>query len=127
MNVNRNTDAIVNLAKMKTTRTKEKVEMAISTLIIEEKIINFNSVSSTAKVSKSWLYNTPEIRRRIETLREAQQNGDRRNKKQIPIKEESANIALIATLKLKIKKLEKENKQLREQIEIVYGKKFSEL
>ncbi len=70
----RNTEEIVRLAKLKTNRTREGVEKAISKLSLEGKVINFNSVAKEANVSKSWLYKEQDIRKRIESLRKQQQN-----------------------------------------------------
>src|SRR5699024_1848629 len=83
--------------------------------------INFNSVSEKANVSKSWLYKKKDIRNRIETLRGMQISElIPRKQSKSPRSEE----VLIRTLKSRIKALEDENKQLKDQVQKLYGKLF---
>lgn len=49
--------------------TKDKVEEAIKRLTKSSKAINFNSVEKEAGVSKATLYNHPELKERIDFLR----------------------------------------------------------
>lgn len=100
--------------------TQEKVDIAIQRLIKSQKAINFNSVASESGITKKTLYDNKAIRERIENLRYQQS--------QVPtpsqVKREMNDInkdAIIASLKRKIKKLEEENKELREQIKINYA------
>ena len=92
--------------------TKDKVEDAIKRLIKSSKAINFNSVAKEAGVSKATLYNHPEIKERIDFLRNQQQNAfvDSRIKR-----DENNQNAVIASLKRKIEKLEKKNKELEQE------------
>jgi hypothetical protein len=50
--------------------TKQKIEAAIQQLIQSSQSINFNSVSKEAGISKATLYNTPQLRKQVETLRQ---------------------------------------------------------
>ena len=59
-------------AKNKTKMTLEKVDKAIRELSLGEQTINFNSVSNISGVSKTFLYNNTEIKKRIEELRDKQ-------------------------------------------------------
>lgn len=100
--------------------TRTKVDIAIQTLIKTNKAINFNSISQEAGITKTTLYNNDDIRERIELLRHQQS--------QVPTPaqfkrkmDENNKDAIIASLKRKIKKLEEENKQLKEQVKISYG------
>ena len=92
--------------------TKDKVEEAIKRLTKSSKAINFNSVAKEAGVSKATLYNHPEIKERIDFLRNQQQNAfvDSRIKR-----DENNQNAVIASLKRKIEKLEKKNKELEQE------------
>lgn len=66
------------------------------------------------------LYNNSDIRERIETLRhhQAQVPTPAQVKRQM---DENNKDAIIASLKRKIKKLDEENKELREQLKISYA------
>lgn len=100
--------------------TFQKVDEAIQRLIRASKNINFNSVAGEAGVSKATLYNNKDFRLRIETLRNQQLQVP--TPKQVKREmNESNKDALIASLKRKNKKLEEENKQLREQLKVAYA------
>lgn len=106
--------------------TLNKVDEAIKRLIKAKESINFNSVASEAGVSKATLYNNPEIRQRIESIR--QQQAQVPTPKQIKREmDENNKDAIIASLKRKIKKLEEENKELREQLKVAYGDIYNQI
>ena len=106
--------------------TQEKVDKAIQRLIKAQKPINFNSVANESGITKKTLYNNKDIKERIETLRYQQS--------QVPtpsqIKREmndSNKDAIIASLKRKIKRLEEENKELKEKVKINYSDIYKQL
>ncbi|MBJ8031777.1 DUF6262 family protein [Bacillus cereus group sp. N21] len=106
--------------------TYQKVDEAIKRLIKANEKINFNSISSEANVSKATLYNNKDFRLRIETLREQQSQVP--TPKQVKREmNESNKDALIASLKRKNKKLEEENKQLRERLKVAYADVYKKL
>lgn len=100
--------------------THKKVDEAIQRLIRLNKYINFNSVSQESGLTKATLYNNKDIRERIETLRyqQVQVPSPAQVKREM---DENNKDAIIASLKRKIKKLEGENKQLKEQLKISYA------
>jgi hypothetical protein len=104
--------------------TLEKVDAAIKRLIRVQKSINFNSVSEESGVSKASLYNHSDIRERIETLRSQQSQAP--TPKQVKREMNDANKdVLIEALKRKIKELEKDNKELREQMKKAYAQIYT--
>ncbi|MBB2483462.1 transposase [Bacillus sp. APMAM] len=106
--------------------THQKVDEAIKRLLKANERINFNSVSSEAGISKATLYNNNDFRTRIETLRNQQLQVP--TPKQVKREmNESNKDALIASLKRKNKKLEDENKQLREQLKVAYADVYKKL
>ncbi|OOZ99819.1 transposase [Bacillus cereus] len=119
----RNTEEIVRLAKLKTNRTREGVDKAISKLSLEGKVINFNTVAKAANVSKSWLYKEQDIRKRIESLRKQQHNH--LSTRPTIQKSSRSEEALIKTLKIRIKELEGENNKLKNQIQKLYGELYN--
>ena len=106
-------------AQQKRIQTLERTEEAIKKLIKENQKINFNSVAETANVSKAWLYKESEIKGRIQHLR--QQQTKKFNKSVEKSISNNSKDSIIKTLKSKSKKLEQENKQLQEQIQVLYG------
>ncbi len=104
--------------------TKDKVEEAIKRLTKNARTINFNSVAKEAGVSKATLYNHPELKDRIDFLRNQQQNAflDSRIKR-----DENNQNAVIASLKRKIEKLEKKNKELEKENKRLHEKEIEKL
>lgn len=106
--------------------TYQKIDEAIKRLLKAKERINFNSVSSEAAVSKATLYNNKDFRSRIETLRD--QQSQLPTPKQVKREMNDNNKdALISSLKRKNKKLEDENKKLREQLKIAYADVYKKL
>ncbi|MFF2242096.1 DUF6262 family protein [Bacillus thuringiensis] len=106
--------------------TSQKVDKAIQRLVRANGPINFNSVASEAGVAKATLYNSRELRERIESLR--QQQAEAPTPKQIKREiDENNKDAFIASLKRKIKRLEEEKKQLREQLKVAYAEVYRKI
>jgi len=104
--------------------TAEKVDQAIRRLIRANEDINFNSVSKESGVSKASLYNHADIRQRIDSLRRQQSEAPTQKQVKREINDASKD-AIIETLKRKIKALESENKELREQMKKAYAQVYS--
>lgn len=107
--------------KRKKANTEIKVNSAIEKLLKENIEINFNVVSKYANVSKATLYNHKEIRNKIEELRKHNTQSN-----VIQAKNDGKN-AIIESLKRKIKKLEKENKALKNEVNVLYNKMYENL
>lgn len=120
MAVERNVEGLRGNAQRKRKETFDKVEQGIQKLIKEKRVINFNTVADASGVSKAWLYKEPEIKARIEHLR---QNHSKSQK--VPAKQKTSDAskdAIIKTLKERLKKVEAENRGLRDQHEAIYGR-----
>lgn len=122
----RNTEAVVAYAKKKKEETADKVEQAIKQLIKQNETINFNTVTTAAGVSKSYLYNQPKLRERIETLRQQQREMISPKNVRKNMRNENKD-SLIQVLRDRIRELEKENKQLKDEIKRVNGKLYEKL
>ncbi|QDX94367.1 transposase [Brevibacillus laterosporus] len=107
-------------------KTLVKVYEAIKRLLKAYKSINFNSVASESGVSKATLYNNPELRQRIESLRLQQAQIPTPKQLKLEMNENNKD-AMIASLKRRLKKMEDENKQLREQLKIAYAEVYRNL
>lgn len=103
--------------------TYQRVDGAIKRLIRANKNINFNSVSSEAGITKATLYNNTDIRERIETLRQQQSQAPTPKQVKREINENNKD-AIIESLKRKIRKLDEENKELREQLKFAYAEVY---
>lgn len=99
--------------------THEKVSQAINRLISFNKPINFNSVSNESGITKATLYNNPDIKIRIESLRLQRSIVPSSSQVKREMNDVNKDL-LIASLKRTIKKLENENRQLIDQLNIKY-------
>ncbi len=66
----RNTAGMTAHAHHRKEQKRKGVEDAIAALLREQKPINFNTVAKSAGVSKAYLYSQPDLRERIEALRQ---------------------------------------------------------
>jgi Family of unknown function (DUF6262) len=106
--------------------TQEKVDKAIQRLIKAQKPINFNSVANESGITKKTLYNNKDIKERIETLRHQQSQVPTPSQVKREMNDNNKD-AIIASLKRKIKRLEEENKELKEQLKVNYAEIYKQL
>ncbi len=107
----RNTSGLRQSAQSRHQQAVQRVEEGIARLLQEGRSINFNIVVATAKVSTAWLYRMPEIRQRIEHLRQQPHANST-----IPSKGKASDAsknAMLTTLRNKMKVLETENQELK--------------
>ncbi|MEI3605869.1 DUF6262 family protein [Pseudogracilibacillus sp. SE30717A] len=121
-----NMDGIKYYSKLKTEKSIKKAEDALKYMIKKQLTINFNSVAEQAEVSKAFLYKNQELRSRIETLR-GQQKGLLSPKQVKRNISDSSKDVIIASLRQRLKKLEGENKELKEILKIQFGKIYEEI
>ena len=120
------TKGLKEYAKHKTELTLEKVDSAIRELSLTEQKINFNSVCQLSGVSKTFLYNNEDIKKRIEELRDKQTSKIINQRAKYDKTAKSKDIIIMAKDK-KIKELEEENKKIKEQLEILRGKLYEKM
>lgn len=120
------TKQLKNLHNKRRALTQEKVDEAIQRLIKTQKSINFNSVANESGITKATLYNNRDIRQRIETLREQQSQVPTPSQVKREMDDNNKD-AIIASLKRKIKRLEEENKELRDQVKVNYAEIYKQL
>lgn len=124
-NYNRS-EQLKELHKQRKIDTASKVDLAIKTLIKQNESISFNSISKESGVARSTLYNNKEFKERIKALIEQQSNVPSPIQVKREMNEKNKD-ALIASLKRKIKNLEEENAQLKEQIKVKFGEIYKNL
>ncbi len=115
----RNVNGLRESSKKRSQEALQRTDAAINRLVKEGKKITFQSVAKAAGVSVAYLYKYDSIKQRIDQLR----------KQQFPIKglppkqkaSDDSKTAIIKTLKERIKKLEAENRGLRDHIEVAQG------
>lgn len=121
-----NTKGLKEYALQRSKMALDKVDKAIRELSLTEQKINFNSVSQVSGVSKTFLYNNQEIKKRIEELRDKQVSKTINQRAKYDKTSKSKDIIIMAKDK-KIKELEEENKKLKEQLEVLRGKLYEKM
>jgi len=118
----RNTSGLEAHAQQKRESAIKRTEEAIARLIQEKRPVNFKTVSEESGVSRTWLYKEPEIKARINGIKNKKstkssiKKSDSSNLNNQPIDTSQAD-----KFKTKIRKLETENYALRNHLEVVYG------
>jgi hypothetical protein len=120
--VERNTEGLRRNAQQRHQQTAHRADEGIRRLLQEGRPVNFQAVAEAARVSTAWLYQHSEIRERIEHLRE-QQSLQVSSAPKMRASEASKD-AMQATLRQRVKQLEAENRELKQQLEVVYGQLY---
>jgi hypothetical protein len=117
----RNINGLREAAQKKAETTRERAEAAIALLLREQRPVNFKTVAETAGISTAWLYEHETIKERIIHLRAKSVPQPR---VVIPPREQASSASkdtMITALRQRIQKLEKENSELKRQVEIANG------
>lgn len=117
----RNTNGLQRAAQQKAERTKQRAEEAIAQFIKERRPITFKGVAEAAQVSTAWLYANEDIKERIILLRSQQAL---RAHIAVPAREQASNASketMIAALQKRVKEQAAEIRDLKRQLEVVYG------
>lgn len=124
----RNTTGIAAHAQARREHKRKSVGNAIATLLREQKPINFHIVAKAAGVSKAYLYSQPDLRERIEALR--QQGVEQMVRERatcLPGKTDASRDLVILAKDHRIKELETENSQLKQQLKSALSKLYDKL
>src|ERR1700730_12107236 len=117
----RNIDGLRAHAQQKAVDTACRAEAAIAHLLKEQRPVNFKTVAETAGISTAWLYGNEALKQRIMHLRVQQTPAGQVT---IPQREQASSAskdAMMAALRQRIKKLEEENRVLKQQVEVANG------
>jgi hypothetical protein len=126
-----NTSGLLAHAQRKSQQTQQRVHQAIDQLLREQQTVNFNTVAKAANVTKSYLYAHQEVRERIEALR-TQQGQERlewhwAERKLHQARTDRTKDVLLEARDRRIKALEAENRKLKEDLKVAYGKLYDRL
>jgi hypothetical protein len=90
--------------------------------------VNFNTVARAAQVSKAYLYSQPDLRERIEALR--QQGVEQMVRERVTRstgKTDASRDLVILAKDRRIKELEIENRKLQQQLKMALGKAYDQI
>lgn len=124
----RNTTGLAAYTHQRKEEKRRRVDDAITHLLREHQTINFNIVAKAAGASKAYLYSQPQLRDRIEALRQQQQEQRVRERIARPTGKNDAGKDLVILAKeRRIKELEEENRKLKQQLKAALGKAYDQL
>jgi Family of unknown function (DUF6262) len=124
----RNTVGLVTYAHRRKEEKYKRADEAITRLLHEHQMVNFNSVAKAASVSKAYLYSQPLLRDRIGTLRQQELEQRVRERVARPTGKTDASKDLVILAKeRRIKELEEENRKLKQQLKGALGKAYDRL
>jgi Family of unknown function (DUF6262) len=124
----RNTAGIAAHAQARREHKHKGVEEAITTLLRDQQIVNFNTVAKTAHVSKAYLYSQPDLREHIEALRQqTMEQVVRERATHSPGEIDASRDLVILAKDRRIKALEEENRVLKRQLQAALGKAYDQL
>jgi sulfite reductase beta subunit-like hemoprotein len=126
-----NTSGLLAHAQRKSQETQQRVHQAIDQLLREQQTVNFNTVAKAANVTKSYLYAHQDVRERIEALRTelGQERLERQwaERQQHQARTDKTKDVLLEARDRRIKALEAENRKLKEDLKVAYGKLYDRL
>lgn len=123
-----NSHHIVTAARRRTTATRRRAVAALRRMDNTGQPISFDAVAREGQVSRSWLYNQPDLRAEIERLRarQAPAPGGQR----LPDRQRASDVSLLRRLELvteRNRQLDAENQQLREALAVALGEQRAAL
>ena len=117
----RNVSGLLSYAKEKSKAVNQRIDSAIGSLLKQGLPINFNSVATLAGISKTTLYNNPDYRARIQSLRQSANSVPFSTKRAVTDK--SKDVILAAKNK-RIKELETEVERLSSILKRYYAAEY---
>jgi len=120
-----NSHHVITAARQRSQATKRRAVTALRRLDTAGTPINFDVVAREARVSRSWLYNQPDIRAEIERLRSRQGPVTRT----IPDRQRATDASLRQRLQVatdRVRQLEADNNRLRRALAEALGEQRSD-
>jgi Family of unknown function (DUF6262) len=117
-----NSHHIVTAARRRATATRYRAIAALRRMDNAGQQISFDAVAREAHVSRSWLYNQPDLRAEIERLRA--RRDPRPTEHRLPDRQRASDASLRHRLEVateRNRQLETENRQLREALAVALG------
>jgi hypothetical protein len=118
-----NSHLIVAAARRRSTATRRRAVTALRRMDAAGTAITFENVAREAGVSRSWLYNQPDLRAEIERLRARHRVPATRP---VPDRQRASDASLLRRLEAATKRnqqLEAENRELREALALALGER----
>jgi hypothetical protein len=121
-----NTSGLLKTAAEKKEKALKKVENSIKEMVKNQQRINFNTVAEHSGVSKTYLYQNKDFKSRIISLRSQQEVLYNPKQTKRNMTDNSKDI-IIESLRRKLKELEKERDELKDQLKLYLGKLYDDI
>jgi len=118
----RNVDGLRKSAQLRHQQALQRADEGIRRLLHDGRPVNFTTVAEVAHVSTAWLYQQTELRERIEHAR-TQYTARALPPPKIRASDASKE-AMLAALRIRVKQVEAENRELKQQVEVLYGQMY---
>jgi hypothetical protein len=122
----RNTTGLAQSSRRRAEAARARAERALEALLREGRRINFNAVAAAAQVTKAYLYQQDDLRRRIEALRGQAPPARKRSPAAGGRTEASARVLLVAKDR-RIRELEQRVRELDRQLADCRGTLYDRL
>lgn len=119
-----NSRYVIASARRRAAATRKRAVAALRRMDKTGQPITFDALAREARVSRSWLYNQPDMRAEIEHLRH--RRGPAPTGRPLPDRQRASSTSLLHRLEIatqRIRHLEAENKQLREALALALGER----
>ena len=117
-----NSRHIVTAARRRATATRRRAVAALRRMDNAGQAISFDAVAREGQVSRSWLYNQPDLRAEIERLRSRRDPGPTEHR--LPDRQRASDASQRRRLEVtteRNRQLEAENRHLREALAVALG------
>ena len=124
MNRPDNSRHLIKAAQQRAALTRSKAVQALRTLHAEGRPVTFDAVAKYARVSRSWLYNQPDLRAEIERLRLRHRPVPAA--RPLPERQRASEASLLRRLEAateRNRQLEAENRELRQALALALGER----
>ena len=119
-----NSRHVISAARRRAAATRKRAVAALRRMDKAGLPITFDSVSKQARVSRSWLYNQPDLRAEVQRLRA--RRTPLSPLRSVPDRQRASDASLLRRLESateRIRRLEEENVQLRESLALALGER----
>ena len=119
-----NSHLIITAATRRAAATRRRATKALRRMAATGAVITFETVAREAEVSRSWLYNQPDLRAEIERLRARHRTVPAA--RPVPDRQRASDASLLRRLEATTKRnqqLESENRELREALALALGER----
>ena len=122
----RNTAGLLARATSKAIDARRRAERAIEELVVEQRRVNFSAVAERAKLSKTYLYNNADLRKRIDSLREHTRIRTVQQR-QVRVQTDASLKVVIAAKDQQIALLRTRVKQLERELVLARGQVYASI